>query len=75
MSGAAGLARAGLALHLFSGDQTASVEAMARRLGIADARARCTPQDKLAGVEALQAAAACGRRWRSPGACTSRSMP
>ena len=56
VSGAAGLARAGLALHLFSGDQTASVEAMARRLGIADARARCTPQDKLASVEALQAA-------------------
>ena len=56
ISGVAGLARAGLALHLFSGDQTASVEAMARRLGIADARARCTPQDKLAGVEALQGA-------------------
>jgi Cu2+-exporting ATPase len=29
---------------------------MARRLGIPDARARCTPQDKLAAVEALQAA-------------------
>ncbi|MDZ7856010.1 cation-translocating P-type ATPase [Sphaerotilus sp.] len=56
ISGVAGLARAGLSLHLFSGDQTASVEAMARRLGIADARARCTPQDKLAGVEALQGA-------------------
>ncbi|WP_293996163.1 heavy metal translocating P-type ATPase [Sphaerotilus sp.] len=56
VSGVAGLAQAGLALHLFSGDQTASVEAMARRLGIADARARCTPQDKLAAVEALQAA-------------------
>jgi P-type Cu2+ transporter len=56
ISGVAGLARMGLALHLFSGDQTASVEAMASRLGIADARARCTPQDKLAGVEALQAA-------------------
>ena len=54
ISGVAGLARAGLSLHLFSGDQTASVEAMARRLGITDARARCTPQDKLAGVEALQ---------------------
>jgi Cu2+-exporting ATPase len=56
IAGVAGLARAGLALHLFSGDQATSVEAMARRLGIADARARCTPQDKLAGVEALQAA-------------------
>ena len=56
ISGVAGLARAGLSLHLFSGDQTASVEAMAQRLGIADARARCTPQDKLAGVEALQGA-------------------
>jgi len=56
VAGVAGLARAGLALHLFSGDQAASVEAMAGRLGIADARARCTPQDKLAGVEVLQAA-------------------
>jgi Cu2+-exporting ATPase len=53
--GVAALAQAGLALHLFSGDQTASVQAMARRLGIPDARARCTPQDKLAAVEALQA--------------------
>ncbi len=56
VSGVAGLTKAGLALHLFSGDQTASVEAMASRLGIPDARARCTPQDKLAAVEALQAA-------------------
>jgi Cu2+-exporting ATPase len=56
LAGVTGLTRAGLALHLFSGDQTASVQAVARRLGIADARARCTPQDKLSGVEALQAA-------------------
>lgn len=55
VSGAAALARAGLALHLLSGDQPASVRAMADRLGIGDARARCTPEDKLAAVEALQA--------------------
>jgi Cu2+-exporting ATPase len=52
--GVARLARAGLALHLYSGDQRGSVDAMAERLGIADARAQCTPQDKLAAVEALQ---------------------
>lgn len=52
--GVARLARAGLALHLYSGDQRGSVDAMAARLGIADARAQCTPQDKLAAVEALQ---------------------
>lgn len=56
VSGAAALARAGLALHLLSGDQPASVQAMADRLGIGDARARCTPEDKLAAVESLQAA-------------------
>ncbi|MFM2054322.1 MAG: hypothetical protein RL456_2359 [Pseudomonadota bacterium] len=53
--GADRLAQAGLALHLFSGDQPASVAATARRLGIRDARARCAPEDKLAAVERLQA--------------------
>ena len=53
-SGTARLAAEGLALHLFSGDQPGSVAAMAARLGIADARSRCTPQDKLEAVNALQ---------------------
>ncbi|WP_337958152.1 cation-translocating P-type ATPase [Sphaerotilus sulfidivorans] len=54
VSGTARLAADGLALHLLSGDQPGSVAAMAARLGIADARSRCTPQDKLEAVEALQ---------------------
>lgn len=51
------LQQAGLAVHLLSGDQVASVQAMAARLGIAEAQAhaQCSPQDKLAAVEALQA--------------------
>lgn len=56
VTGTAALADTGLALHLLSGDQVASVQAMAARLGITNARARCTPQDKLAAVESLQAA-------------------
>lgn len=56
VTGTAALAGTGLALHLLSGDQVASVQAMAARLGITNARARCTPQDKLAAVESLQAA-------------------
>lgn len=44
----------GLQLCLLSGDQPASVALMAERLGMADFQARCTPQDKLSAVEALQ---------------------
>jgi Cu2+-exporting ATPase len=50
------LARQGQVLHLLSGDQAPSVQALAHTLGLADARARCTPQDKLDAVLALQAA-------------------
>ena len=53
-SGTARLAAAGLRLRLLSGDQPASVAATAARLGIEAARAQCSPQDKLAEVEALQ---------------------
>jgi Cu2+-exporting ATPase len=52
----AALRSAGLSLHLLSGDHAGSVQAMAARLGVADARARCTPDDKLAAVQALQQA-------------------
>jgi Cu2+-exporting ATPase len=45
----------GLAVHLASGDGDAAVERIAARLGIADARARQTPEAKLAGIRALQA--------------------
>lgn len=45
----------GQSLHLLSGDQAPSVAAMAATLGLTDARARCTPQDKLEAVTALQA--------------------
>jgi Cu2+-exporting ATPase len=50
----AALRRAGHKVHLLSGDRAASVEAMARRLGIDHVRARCTPQDKLQAVSELQ---------------------
>lgn len=45
----------GLAVHLASGDGVAAVERMATTLGIADARARQRPEDKLALVHELQA--------------------
>ncbi|MEX8517840.1 MAG: heavy metal translocating P-type ATPase [Leptothrix sp. (in: b-proteobacteria)] len=44
----------GLQVHLLSGDQFGSVQAMAKRLNITQAKAQCTPQDKLAAVEILQ---------------------
>ena len=50
-----GLRELGLALHLASGDAQAPVTALAARLGIDDAHARQTPEDKLARVRALQA--------------------
>jgi len=46
---------AGIAVHLFSGDGKASVQHVAAQLGIDDARSACTPADKLAGMQALQA--------------------
>jgi Cu2+-exporting ATPase len=45
----------GLHVHLLSGDQAPAVQAVAATLGVAEAQARCTPQDKLAAVAALQA--------------------
>lgn len=45
----------GLALHLASGDAPARVAAFAQRLGLDDAHARQSPQDKLDRVHALQA--------------------
>jgi Cu2+-exporting ATPase len=56
-SSVAVMQRSGWSVHLLSGDQAASVQGMARRLGLPaeQARAQCSPQDKLAAVEALQA--------------------
>jgi Cu2+-exporting ATPase len=53
----ADLQRRGVDVHLLSGDHPASVAAMAARLGLMAGRARalCSPQDKLAVVEGLQA--------------------
>jgi Cu2+-exporting ATPase len=49
------LKRMGVRLHLFSGDRPDNVLALARQLGIDDARGGMLPQDKLAAVQALQA--------------------
>jgi Cu2+-exporting ATPase len=47
---------AGLQVRMLSGDGAAAVQRMARQLGIAPehALAQCTPQDKLANLQALQ---------------------
>ncbi|MBS0201077.1 MAG: cadmium-translocating P-type ATPase [Proteobacteria bacterium] len=45
----------GIELHLSSGDARAATARIGERLGIADVRARQTPEDKLAFVRALQA--------------------
>jgi len=44
----------GVRLHLYSGDRPENVAALARELGIADARGGMLPQDKLDAVKALQ---------------------
>ncbi len=49
----------GLAVTLLSGDARARVDALARRLGVADAVAEARPQDKLAAVAAAQQAGRC----------------
>ncbi len=41
-------------VHLFSGDRSVSVSAMAARLGIDHVRAQCAPDDKLRAVSTLQ---------------------
>jgi len=50
------LGEQGLAPVLLSGDDAGRVQALARRLGIADARGNASPQDKLDAVAAAQAA-------------------
>ena len=49
------LRRMGMHLHLYSGDRPHNVLALARALGIEDARGGMRPEDKLAAVKALQA--------------------
>ncbi len=51
----AALRRQGIVPLLYSGDSEAAVAAVARELGIADFCARMRPDDKLAGLRALQA--------------------
>jgi Cu2+-exporting ATPase len=51
----AGLRAMGLEVRLLSGDRAEPVARAAVALGIADARAGCAPQDKLAVLEALRA--------------------
>ncbi len=50
----ADLKRLGVRLHLYSGDRAENVLALARELGIEDARGEMLPADKLAAVRALQ---------------------
>jgi Cu2+-exporting ATPase len=48
----------GVRLHLYSGDRPENVDALARQLGIDDARGGMLPEDKLAAVTAMQEAGA-----------------
>ena len=48
----------GVRIHLYSGDRDENVQALARELGIDDARGSMLPQDKLDAVKALQMAGA-----------------
>ncbi len=48
----------GVRIHLYSGDRDENVQALARELGIDDARGGMLPQDKLEAVKALQKAGA-----------------
>ena len=50
------LRQQGLSVKVLSGDAPAAVEAVARSLGIDDFRGSCSPQDKLAALQALQQA-------------------
>lgn len=49
------LRECGLSIHLFSGDALERVQAVAERLGIDQAHARQSPEDKLAAARTLQA--------------------
>lgn len=51
----AALAASGQRVLILSGDRAPAVEAVARRLGVAEWAAGLTPQDKIARVEALRA--------------------
>jgi len=48
------LRQQGLAVKVLSGDAPSAVELVARSLGIDDFRGGCSPQDKLAALQALQ---------------------
>ena len=50
-----GLQAMGLAVHLLSGDRLEAVQVMAQRAGIAHFRGACSPADKLAYMQDLQA--------------------
>ncbi|MEG0141492.1 MAG: cation-translocating P-type ATPase, partial [Comamonas sp.] len=52
----ADLKQQGVSVHLLSGDRSAAVKAVAAKLGIEQARGDCKPQDKLAAMQAEQAA-------------------
>lgn len=45
----------GVTVHLLSGDRVTAAEAMGRRLGIQNVRGACSPADKLAYMQQLQA--------------------
>lgn len=49
------LEQAGVAVQLLSGDRGGAVQRVAAQAGIAQARGECTPQGKLAALQALQA--------------------
>ena len=49
------LVREGVAVQLLSGDRTAAVQRVALQAGVSSARGECTPQDKLAAMQLLQA--------------------
>ena len=49
------LQQAGVAVQLLSGDRTGAVQRVAAQAGIAQAHGECTPQGKLAALQALQA--------------------
>jgi Cu2+-exporting ATPase len=49
------LQAAGLEVRMLSGDSAAAVARVAQALGLAHARGDCSPQDKLAAMQALQA--------------------
>ncbi|EJW09622.1 Type cbb3 cytochrome oxidase biogenesis protein CcoI [Rhodovulum sp. PH10] len=52
----AGLRANGFAVEILSGDRTAAVSHVARRLGVSEFRSGVTPAEKIARIEALKAA-------------------